>query len=785
MNREREWQEDEFDIRELIGLVQRYRKSIIITTLLVFLIALIKVYITPPLYESQSVLKLSPALNSVLKDNVYPGNFGDFIQDELEIFHNPEIARKVQEKLPLSIRYFSDNGFKKTELYPYAPFRVRIASLDPQLYGMEFTLTPEKGDRFLLSVRRSVYARLKDRLLSPSAESSRRFDSYTALHRFGEWIRTPWFRLKIDRVRPLTAKTYLFTPLSPGQVNAEILRGISAQRTSRLGTAVRIRFRDTVPERSRDILRELVQAYIDYKVEAKKKSAQQRLNYIQAQLHRIDLELKRSAEELGTYKSQTSLLNPETTANMNLTKLVQYKSKLYENDMQITLLKQFVDRLKSASGQEGINTDLSLFNIGFNNPVAPLVQALQQSRARYAQLKTYYTPDHPALRALQKKITSLKRSLDNTIRTTLTTLQERRKTLQAQIRDEMQSIRKLPLEERRLNYLTQTYMVNKKIYSFLLEKQAEISIEKSSIIPDVEVMVPATYNPLPVKPRPLMTLTVGLILGIVLGLMQAFVRHLLDNRIHSTDDLLHITSLPLYGVLPKITDKKSALYYQESLRSLWINLSFFKTSGTTKVITITSTLPEEGKTMTLYNLSRLIARGDEKSVLVIDLDMRKPRLHDLFQLDNRIGMSTLLSGHTSLEESIRPTPLENLSVITAGPATNNPTGLIMSQTFESILERLRGKYDYIFIDTPPTGLVSDPLKIMNLSDLVLYILRADIATKRFVDDLNRLQQKHDISLGIIFNGFRLKELYGDQYRIDYYGQYLHYNQERTEVPRKA
>ncbi|MEA3455451.1 MAG: polysaccharide biosynthesis tyrosine autokinase, partial [Campylobacterota bacterium] len=266
---------------------------------------------------------------------------------------------------------------------------------------------------------------------------------------------------------------------------------------------------------------------------------------------------------------------------------------------------------------------------------------------------------------------------------------------------------------------------------------------------------------------------VGLILGFILGVAQAFLRDFLDNSIKTSEDIEKLTHIPLYAITPLLKSKKMIPYYQEAIRSLWINLAFLKTKSKSKLISVTSAISGEGKSFTLYHLSKMIAKSGDKSVIVLDLDMRRASQHKYFNLDNtKRGMSELLANKCTLEEAILPTEYSKLNVITSGPKTSNPTGLIMSFALESIIDKLSQRYDYIFLDTPPIGLVSDATKIMYLSDITLFVVKADSSTKEYIKEINRLNEKEEVDMGIVLNGIDYGKKYGYGYKTDYMDGYL-------------
>jgi capsular exopolysaccharide synthesis family protein len=265
---------------------------------------------------------------------------------------------------------------------------------------------------------------------------------------------------------------------------------------------------------------------------------------------------------------------------------------------------------------------------------------------------------------------------------------------------------------------------------------------------------------------------VGLIFGLVIGVAQAFVRAYFDNRIKTAEDVKKLTQIPFYGMLPLIRSKRFVVHYLEAVRGIWVNLSFMKGRDASMVVAVSSMIPSEGKTLTVASLSRMIAREGGASVIVLDLDMRRARLHEQFRLENRVGMSTLLAQRCTLEEAIQSTDIEGLDVITSGPRSSSPTGLILSVALELLLRQLTGRYDYVFLDTPPHGLVSDTTRIMQLTDLTLFVLRANFSKREYLRELNSLGSREDRSLGIILNGVDIMKEYGYTEKLEYLDRYL-------------
>ncbi|WP_457595329.1 polysaccharide biosynthesis tyrosine autokinase, partial [Hydrogenimonas sp.] len=303
----------------------------------------------------------------------------------------------------------------------------------------------------------------------------------------------------------------------------------------------------------------------------------------------------------------------------------------------------------------------------------------------------------------------------------------------------------------------------------LLQKRAETAIVEASKVSEVQVLDPALVPGSPISPKRKRILLIGLMLGLAFGILQAIVRKMMDNTIKSIEEVEKLTSLPVYGVIPFLSSKKMKSAYLESLRVIRTNLEFLANGGRSKLVTITSSIPQEGKTTTTYELAKIIAKG-EKKVIVLDLDMRRSKLHELFKLPNKEGVSTLLAGKVSLKDVIQHTQEENLHVITSGPTPPNPSELLMSDAFKRLVKTLMSEYDYVLLDSPPIGLVTDAMIVMRMSDISLILLRAEYSKRDFLKSINHFVEEHELKAGIILNGVKASSrsaAYGFGYGYNY------------------
>jgi capsular exopolysaccharide synthesis family protein len=234
----------------------------------------------------------------------------------------------------------------------------------------------------------------------------------------------------------------------------------------------------------------------------------------------------------------------------------------------------------------------------------------------------------------------------------------------------------------------------------------------------------------------------------------------------------------LIGVVPRlqssipvsqlIVDKNPKSVISESFRTIRTNLSFINNEPGNKVISISSTISGEGKTFVAINIAGIFAFTGKKVVL-IDLDLRKPKIHKGFGVKNDIGMSNLLTGEYKLDDCLNDTTIEGLKFITAGPTPPNPSELILSDKLKQIIIELKQKFDYVVIDNAPVGLVTDGLETLRYSDYPIYVFRADYSEKFFIQNMIRLKTENQITkLCAVLNDMDMnKKLYGYNYGYNY------------------
>ena len=371
-------------------------------------------------------------------------------------------------------------------------------------------------------------------------------------------------------------------------------------------------------------------------------------------------------------------------------------------------------------------------------------------------------------------------------------LQTEAASLQSKLASLRQSKTKADNQFLNMPGLQQTFMELKRklelkseAYNYLLERRQELKISEAEEIAPWRILNAAFLPSKPISPIISQCLIQALIAGGFLGVATAFILQRLDQSVKKVEEIKQITRLPLLGVIPKVsepridanihTTKKSYSYYSsftEGLRSLAMNLRYLMADdGQIKSLVVTSSTSAEGKSTISHNLAIVLAEFDLR-VLLVDADLRKPKVHKLAKIPNESGLSEIITTEQSWSEHIRPSTRENLDIITAGATSPNPIALLNSDKMKQLIREWEAAYDYVIIDTPPIGVIADAKSLANEVDSILFISGIQKATRKAISNaLDVLSNSQCNIAGVVAN---MVDPEFDYYAYSYYDSY--YNQ---------
>ena len=516
----------------------------------------------------------------------------------------------------------------------------------------------------------------------------------------------------------------------------------------------------------------------------KNKFAINTIKFIDSILKGIQTDLNTSAQSLKNFVKNKTVLNLDDPT-----------SKLYEKISALDLQKnnlvqkkfyyrQLLNYLENHKNYEDLPAPTV---VGIDDPtvVGKVTKITQLAIMRKKNLMNFQENSLP-IQKLDLEIEALRKSLLETVKSALQNIDSELKLVEKNIYRIEKDINKLPEEKQTLLTLKRKHDLKEEVYNTLLQKRNEASIVKASNVSDLKIIDEAkdTGQP-PVAPNRKINYLIALAAGLLLPTLIIAVLFFLDNKIHDVSEIEEITQTPILGEIYHYEGKnKLPVIYEphgiaaESFRSLRSSLRFlFPKKNKSQSIIITSTISGEGKTFVTSNLGITLGLGNKKTVL-LEFDLRKPKFKEYFKEANNqhTGIAHYLAGEAKIEDIIIPTKNSNVDIILSGETPPNPSELILRDQTAKLFEELKEKYDFIIVDVPPIGLVSDALELQKFMDVVLYVVREDYSLKDFITEIDeKYNQKIIKNLAIVYNDFKTNILkkygYGKAYQYGY-GQYF-------------
>jgi capsular exopolysaccharide synthesis family protein len=563
-----------------------------------------------------------------------------------------------------------------------------------------------------------------------------------------------------------------------------------------------ITVRDGKPQRAALIANTVADTYIEYNLDYKLEGARSAMAWLAEQEADLKHQLEQSEMKLYQYKKDRNLLavSLDDKQSMLSQNLANVNSKL--TDLHIKLLELDAKRKMIQRARESIGEEETLPEIREKGTIEKLRDSYVQLQKDYADLSSRYGPEYPKMKALQGQMDSIKKSYQQEVDGVLATFEkgyqelldnERSlKALMEQEKKEAIEISKIEVEYKPLQRAAEQ---EDKLYGIIASRQKEIDITGPMKTNNVRVLERAIVPGVPVRPKPVENLLLGLLLGLGTGIGLAFAVEALDNTLKTQQDVEQFLGSTVLGLVPIIgaspgnnkeappdgdnlrerdlgvfLDPKSVA--AECCRSIRTNILFMSPDRPLKTMVVTSPSPQEGKTTSAINLGVTMAEAGGR-VLIIDTDMRRPRLHRSFRVPNQTGISTVIVGKATLEEAIKRTDVPNLDVLTCGPVPPNPSELLHTERFGVVLAECARLYDRIILDSPPTSAVTDPAVLGNLADGVVLVIKAGETTRDAAMHARRQLATAKARLfGVIVNAIDFSNPdYGYQY---YYRNYYRY-----------
>ena len=703
--------------------------------------------------------------------------------NELEILTSSNISQRVVKSLKLYVSYELDGRLRNHELYKNNPYIVDMPENQlVDLHSLIQLKIDRQGDG--VHVAGEIYV--------PRSKEPILFER--SVKELPGSFNTPVGTITLQRNPGVGAelpKQTMYATIMPLEYAAKAYGSrLSVSASSKTTTVAVLNYLDTQPERAIDYLNELFRSYNEDANEDKNEVALKTEEFLKNRISAIREELDATESNLESYKKKNELINLTNDASNALNKLTEYQKEQVELETQlnlVTALLDYVDDPRNAFNV--VPSNLGLKDADMSN----LLNKYNDYVLQRNRLLKSSSPENPYV----KRLTAQLEEMWPTIRLSLKSVRENILTQKRSAEDQYnlfsRRVGEAPTQERSLNNIIRQQEIKVELYLMLLQKREENYISLNSTAAKARV-IDDPRSTGQVSPKTKVILLGALVLGLCFPVGLIYLLGLLRYRIEGREDVEMLTKIPVLAdipLAPKSLDGELSLavrensndMMEEAFRGLRTNLRFVL-SEKENVIACTSCIPGEGKTFISTNLAMSLALLG-KRVIIVGLDIRKPRLVKLFGLssDHR-GITTFLSSDSGdfqdLDKQIHHAVLNpNLDVLPAGVIPPNPGELISREQLDHAIALLREHYDYVIVDTPPVGLVSDTLSAARVADMTIMVCRADYSPRNNFQLINALHHDNKMpKITLVLNGIDLKQRkYGYYYgygKYSKYGKYGHY-----------
>jgi tyrosine-protein kinase Etk/Wzc len=726
------------------------------------------------LYVVSSALMIKDdqsASGSRIVGSVIPG--GDIfrsqqnMKNEISILKSYNLNKRVIDSLPeFKITYVAvgKRNIAEKQLYKDCPFKVISESVDNQNRKVRINVRINSPSTYMLSFNGN----------KKNEEP----------HNFGQQISSNNFKFIIDlrdrkncRFNPDESNKYYFYFTNSEELANNYRNGLNIYPIDKDATIVTLSKEGPVPQQEADYLNKLMEIYRRQGVEAKNSTADNTLEFINIQLGITLDSLKKVELKLQSIKRENMVLDLSKDGSLLQSRLEKFENESVTLEVQ-RLYYQYVNKYLLSKNE---TEDIIAPNImGVVDPtLEKLIQELSGLQKQRKELSLNLEKDLPPVNDLTNNIYKIKTTLLENIVSSIENTKIQIDSVNKKLEAVNLEIMKLPAAESSKLNAQRDFDIDNKVYSYLLEKRAETGIARASNVSDNEVIDYANINnAAQIYPKPRANNIKAVLFGLLVPGIIMFLLYYLNNKIIDNSDIIRKTSVPIIGYISHSKDVKEIPVTEnpkssiaESFRSIRTSLRYFTKEANNSVIAITSTISSEGKTFISINLAAITAMLGKK-VLLIGLDLRRPRIHKILGIDNSEGLTNYLIGSCEFEQVIKETTIENLYYATSGPIPPNPAELIETERMAEFINRARKEFDYIMIDTPPVAIVADTLLIARHTDINLFIVRQRFTSKNTLELIQELYREDKIKhMAIIINDISLTGYYGYGIRYGYYKGY--------------
>ncbi len=754
------------DIRKYLYKIVKYWYLFVISLLLAYFVAYWNNKFSIPVYGLHTTMLITK--NS--GEEAYAGGLmlldrSKDLSTEIGIMKSFSISRKAIEELDFNISYYKDERFRSNyEVYTNSPFIVEFDSLSPQYNGMP------------------VYVIFQDSVNINIKIDDLEVDENVKI---GDTCKYEKFKFVIKRRdsihfnQNIIGEKYFFEKNNMNSLARSYKNKLEIEVSPERSNILWIWLTGTNRQKDADYLNKIVEIFIRQGLEEKNQKIVDIIEFIDQQLLGVSDSLQQSEGSLQYFKEESQMLDLKSEGQLLKARLNETQSKILTQRYKLGYYKSLINQVESNNEAISLTSPSVL---GVDDPILlSYIKNLGEVLTNQDVLEFSVKGDMPNARELKLRVKNARKQIithaQSSIEITTEILNNLKKDL-AKIESE---IKKLPASERKIVNIERKFNINDEIYTMLFTRRIEASITQKSNKPDAKALDKAMpFNAVKQSPDTGGNQKKALMIGFILPILFIVAKEFFNNKIEDKADIERKTHIPVLGTignnhkdsnLPVLDYPKSPI--AESFRAIRTNLQYILRKPEQKVIVITSSVSGEGKSFISTNFASVLAISQKKTLL-IGLDLRKPKLQAEFDYPEDRGLSSYLIDYHTFDEVIKPTRHDNLFIALSGPVPPNPAELIESDKMIEFLNKAKEQFDYIIIDTPPVGVVTDALLLTEQADSYIYVVRQNYSHKNVLKLIDEVAKTTAVkNINIVLNDAKMTGGYGYGYGYGYdygYGQ---------------
>ena len=695
-----------------------------------------------------------------------PMGMGMSIDNELYILSSFQLMRQVVDVLKLDVQYTQEQGLRTVSLYDELPFEVQFTNAFSGPVSFDIQAVRKEG--LVLNHFRMEGEEVLQEKLVPYNDS----------------VMTPVGGLRIlTKAAPIDRQ--LSNPIQVTRLDKRIatgmLRGsIATSPVSKAGTLVNIICEDTNPHRAEDILTTIMEEYRRTLIDDKNATASKTAEFIEERIDIIGRELGDVEDRLTEFKRQHEMVDIQTKVTTSMAEGARAKDKSIELGAQLNVAQYVRDFVTDVSKSDQLIPNVSgIRDAGVERQISQYNDML----LRRNRLLENSGEENSVVVELNKDLEAMRSTIEGSLSTYCNTLSLRIEDAKKQEAETKQSIKEIPLQEKKVLDVKRQQAIKERLYTFLLQNREEIAMKLAGTEANLRVVEKPFGSLNPSSPHRKQLLLIAMLVGLVIPFVVIYIREFFNTGVRGRKDIARYTTIPVLGDIPRrdkdngdsdiVVSKGANDPISEAFRLLRTNLDFLQRHA--QVIMFTSTMAHEGKTFVSRNFAVTLALAG-KRVILVDTDLRKGKQGQLLAFKHKEGVSNYLCGSSeSVKALIIPKVIgEVVDFLPSGVVPPNPSELLMSDRLDEMIAALREEYDYVIVDNVPAMVVADAAVVNRVADATIYVMRDGMVDRRYLPELEEMYQSGKFKhMSIILNDVR-EHIHGAGYGYGYgmgYGNY--------------